>query len=329
VLDVDADPVRIARYARRGVRTVNVPSAGRGWAILEDLFKELAEYWAEHVPTGVTFTTTIGRMVVRARTRLSRVILFLVNASHLSDYNENVFLDLTEQGLLPVTEEDIQQPEGNELASLDLLLDAANQVVVEVDQATDPRLQYAIRRVGNNRVITILSSAEPAEDGTVEHGTRRWVLYGPSENGDWKDFSVRLAEILQEQREVLQDQPRTVAEIRELLKSGRYQTAFLVGVVELEGRLNRSLGLDDYNITPNPPREKFHRDLPRSLRGLLTVAHQVELITITQQEIDILTDGRNRIVHGRELPADHLRNLTELVLRLLDQLAEDGEEQGT
>jgi hypothetical protein len=39
------------------------------------------------------------------------------------------------QGLLPVTEEDIQQPEGNELASLDLLLDAANQVVVEVDQA--------------------------------------------------------------------------------------------------------------------------------------------------------------------------------------------------
>ncbi len=124
VLDVDADQVRVNRYERRGVRVVNVPSAGRGWAILEDLFRELADYWAEHVPTGATSTTTIGRMVVRARTRLSRVILFLVSASHLSDYNENVFLDLTEEGLLPVTEEDIQQPEGNELASLDLLLNA-------------------------------------------------------------------------------------------------------------------------------------------------------------------------------------------------------------
>lgn len=329
VLDVDADPVRVNRYARRGVRAVNVPSDGRGWAILEDLFKELADYWAEHVPTGVTSTTTIGRMVLQARTRLSRVILFLVGASHLSDYNENVFLDLTEQGLLPVTEEDIQQPEGNELASLDLLLDAANQVVVEVDQATDRRLEYAIKRVGDNRVITILPSTETAENRIVADIARQRVLYGPSENADWKDFSMRLVAMLRQQRDALQDERQTVTEIRELLGLGRYQTAFLVGVVELEGRLNRALGLDDYNIKSDAPRGKFPRDLPRSLRGLLTIAQQVGLITITAQEIVVLADGRNRIVHGRELPADHLRGLAELVLRLLDELPEDGEEQDT
>lgn len=92
VLDVDADPVRVNRYQRRGVRVVNISSGGRGWSILEDLFKELADYWASQVPERVTSTTTIGRMVLRADTRLDRVILFLVSGSRLSDYDENVFL---------------------------------------------------------------------------------------------------------------------------------------------------------------------------------------------------------------------------------------------
>lgn len=95
-----------------------------------------------------------------------------------------------------------------------------------------------------------------------------------------------------------------------------------VGVVELEGRLNRALGLDDYYSKSGIPIKKFSRDLPRSLRGLLAQASQAQLISITSREIDILTDGRNRIVHGRELPSDTLQSLTELVLHLLNQLPE-------
>ena len=92
--------------------------------------------------------------------------------------------------------------------------------------------------------------------------------------------------------------------------------------MELEGRLNRVLGLDDYYQRPGLNREKFSRDLPRSLRGLLTVALREEHIRITPEQINTLAEGRNRIVHGRELPADHLRTLTELVIDLLRQLPE-------
>lgn len=322
VVDIDADPVRVDRYERRGVRVVNVPSAGRGWAVLEDFFRELADYWAEHVPTGVTSSTTIGRMVVRARTRLSRVILFLVSPSHLSDYNENVFLDLTEQGLLPVTEEDIQQSEGNDLASLDLLLNAANQVVVEVDQVTDPRLEYATRRTGGHRIIIVLPSKADAQEKVAEGGDRPWILYGPSENEDWKAFSARLADALRRQREALQDSPSTIVNIRALLESGNYQTAFLVSVVELEGRLNRVLGLDDHSEDLDATRQRYSRDLPRSLRGLLELSLQEGHVNITVEQIMWLTNGRNKIVHGRDLPADDLRELTELVLNLLIQLPE-------
>jgi hypothetical protein len=322
VIDVDADPVRVDRYARRGVRVVNVDSQGRGWAVLEDLFRELANYWADHAPKGMTPTTTIGRMVVRARTRLSRVILFLVTPSHLSDYNENVFLDLTEQGLLPVTEEDIKQPEGNELASLDLLLNAANQVVVQVDQLNDPRLEYAIRRVGGNRVIIVLPFKAGAQDRAEESSDSPWILYGPEGNGDWKAFSARLIDALGQQRDVRHGAPSTPTEINTLLEAGNYQTAFLVGVVELEGRLNRVLGIDDYLGYANIPRERHPRDHPRSLRGLLMVALQEEHINIDPEQITRIAEGRNQIVHGRDLPADELKNLTELVLDLLTQLPE-------
>ena len=316
VLDVDADPVRIARYERRGVRVVNVPSSNRGWTILEDLFKELSDYWAEHVPTGVTSTTTIGRMVVRARTRLSRVILFLVKGSRLSDYNENVFLNLTEQGLLPVTEEDVQRPEGNELAALDLLLNAANQVVVEVDQLGDPNLEYAVRTVGKDRVLVVLPSTDMIDDDDYQ-----WRLQGPSDDGDWKAFSDDLVGMLRRQWEHLLDLEQTAGEIQRLLDAGQYHMAFLKGVVELEGRLNRLFENQEIDEPPVADR-KYWRDRPRSFRELLMVMLQQERIPVSYEEIQRLVNGRNRVVHGQDLPPDELRELTELVLRLLTQLPE-------
>jgi hypothetical protein len=168
--------------------------------------------------------------------------------------------------------------------------------------------------------------ANTAEHLEIADMLPRWAIYGPSDNGDWKDFSLRLVEMLRRQREVLHNEQQTVAGIRNLLESGRYQTAFLVGVVELEGRLNRALGLDEFIGNPATGRQKISRDLPRSLRGLLTVALQLEMITITPDEITALVSGRNQIVHGGELPADHLRTLTELVLRLLEELSDDPEE---
>jgi hypothetical protein len=318
VIDVDPDPIRVNRYERRGVRVVAVPSNGQGWGILEDLFRELADYWAKHVPTEVTSTTTMGRIVVQARTRLSRVILFLVNPSHLSDYNEHIFLDLTEQGLLPVTEEDIKQSQGNELASLDLLFNAANQVVVEVNQITDPRLELAIRRVGKDRIIVVLPPTTARGDGDAGED-RQWAIHGPSEDDDWKLFSARLTEMLQRQRQMLQGIHTASANILGLLDSGRHQTAFLASVVELEGRLNRILGLDEFNSSTSA-RKAFPRDLPRSLSGLLMQAWQEEYITITAEQIHALASARNRIVHGGELPEHDVRFLTDLVLSLLTQL---------
>ena len=314
VLDVDADPVRVNRYQRRGVRVVNIPSGDRGWSILEDLFKELADYWTSQVPERVTSTTTIGRMVVRARTRLDRVILFLVSGSRLSDYDENVFFDLMEQGLFPITEEDIQRSQGNELAGLDLLLHTANQVVVEVDRIDDPRLQRAVRVVGNDRILIVLPPAQSSSASDYQ-----WHLEWPADTNDWEDFSIKLIETLHQQRAMLIEEERgTIGNIRQLLEAGQVQMAFLSGVVELEGSLNRLLLGQPEKLLGQP--EKYSRGRPWSLRDLLMMAKREQLIELTNEEILELTDARNRIVHGRQLLIDALRRLAELVLRLLEEL---------
>jgi hypothetical protein len=225
-------------------------------------------------------------------------------------------LNLTEQGLLPVTEEDVQRPEGNELAALDLLLNAANQIVVEVDQLGDPNLEYAVRTVGKDRVLVVLPSTD-----MIDNDDYQWRLQGPSDDGDWKAFSDDLVGMLRRQWEHLLDLEQTAGEIQRLLDTGQYHMAFLKGVVELEGRLNRLFENQEIDEPPVADR-KYWRDRPRSFRELLMVMLQQERIPVSYEEIQRLITGRNRVVHGQDLPPDELRELTELVLRLLTQLPE-------
>src|SRR5258708_35104101 len=97
VLEVEADSAKVDRYTRRGVRVVNLKSDGQGWGILEDLFQALADYWHDQVPSRVASPTTIGRTVLRARPRLSRVSLFMVSHSRLSDFDASVFPIIIDQ----------------------------------------------------------------------------------------------------------------------------------------------------------------------------------------------------------------------------------------
>jgi SIR2-like domain len=306
VLDVDADPVRIARYMRRGVRVVNIPSGGVGWDILADLFQELGDYWSSRVSEGVTSSTTVGRMVIRARTRFNRVILFLVSNARLSDYDENVFPTLVGQGLFPITEEDIQQPRGNELASLDLLLRAANQVVVEADQINDPKLNRAVKAVGRERILLIVPPGQ--KHNAPEFN---WCLERTIGADGWEAFSAEVIAMLRGQRDSLvQEASGIIGTVRGLLDEGQVQMAFLAGVVELEGSLYRLLFAQ---------RDKYPKGRPWSLRDLLVDGASQGIINIDDQQIRHLADTRNRLAHGRPYDID-LRQLTELVLRLLEEI---------
>lgn len=100
------------------------------------------------------------------------------------------------------------------------------------------------------------------------------------------------------------------------MASGQPQVAFLTGVVELEGRLNRLVRISD-------PKATGTRGRPISLRILLELANRDNLLPISPMEIDRLAEARNRVAHGQALSATDLNDLTFLLTRLLDQLPEE------
>jgi hypothetical protein len=190
--------------------------------------------------------------------------------------------------------------------------------VVEADQPNDPTLERATRAVGKDRVLVVLPSAD-----MVETSSYKWTLERPADPNAWQDFSTSLVKKLLQQWEDLLDTQQTISKIRGLLNQGQYQMAFLSGVVELEGRLNRILRTSEIDATLDEIKNRRFKSRPASLRDLLEIARIRGPIDISPEELLELVYGRNKVTHGGAASASELKELTELVLRLLEQIPED------
>ncbi|HEY1266154.1 MAG TPA: SIR2 family protein [Candidatus Binatia bacterium] len=158
VIMVGAKPSDIARFERRGVKTINLPgSRNRYGEVLTSVFNELYEYWQERViPASRVREEEPLRQLSLPRDANTRLCYFAIPLALEPFYRERVFPIVREVGFVPVTADDIVSPGDNIIAKIDALLERALLAVVEAaTAATLSELQLAMMRLGSERVLVI------------------------------------------------------------------------------------------------------------------------------------------------------------------------------
>lgn len=148
-LVVGARSTDVARYARRGVKVVNLPgSRSRYGPILAKTFDELREYMRENViaVSKVTKEEPLRELSL-PREAVTRLCFFAVPLELLPFYRDRVFPVVREAGLVPITADDVISPGDNISAKVDALIDRSSVMVVEVSS----RWTLAELRLANAR----------------------------------------------------------------------------------------------------------------------------------------------------------------------------------
>jgi len=130
---VDAKPTEIARFARRGVKVINVPgSRSRYSQILAAVFDELREYVQTNLldASHVTEEEPLTEFSL-PKDAATRLCFFAVPLALQPQYRDQVFPLAERAGLVPVTSDDVISPGENYAAKTDAMIRRAVAAVVD------------------------------------------------------------------------------------------------------------------------------------------------------------------------------------------------------
>jgi hypothetical protein len=158
-LMVDASPTDIARFARRGVKVINLAGTKSKYGqILAAAFDELCEYLSTNlIPASqVTEEEPLNQLSL-PRGAATRLCFFAVPTSLLSFYKDRVFPLANRHGFVPIVAADVLSPGDSFLAKIDSLIERAVAIVVD---ATNPscvfELGLALSKQAPNRILAVV-----------------------------------------------------------------------------------------------------------------------------------------------------------------------------
>lgn len=310
VIEVGADPIRVERYQRRGVRVINLPKSKKGYGILADFFKQLHEYWTENFSSHLTGTTASVRAILRAGSRVENAVLFLVDERKLSLYDEIVFPEVSAAGFVPLTPEDVTHPSGYRVATLEALTRVSGLAVADGSAVAEMSWSKLSNTFGSQRLIRVGTR----DDFTPEGG----VVASPDSIDEWPLFASALKEQLVQARSNLREfgayELGPAYEVERLRNSGDLRAAALIGFIEIERELSERLG--------TMMGERLPKSRTLGLQQLVTVWPYLKLESegIDPRE---LVQTRNEMVHGHgHLSRPRLTKLVRSLEKILDRLDE-------
>jgi hypothetical protein len=283
---VGAKPGDIARFDRRGVKVVNLPSGrGKYGDILAAAFDELRVFWrASVIPSSQVKEEQSLRELSLPADAQTRLCFFAIPLELLSYYREKVFPIVREHGFVPISADDVVTPGDTVLPKVDALVDRALLMIVDAStEATRSEYRLALERVNANRLL-LISSTNPGVQSWFE---RYKVIRRPDINREDSDqFLEQIDSWLREQAATLR--PLLLAEPTRLFNVSEYRAAVISAISLLESMLRRRVDLP----RASSPKAVTLRELVRQAKN------QGVFGEVPEAEVTDWIKIRNEVVHG-------------------------------
>ncbi|MPQ98385.1 SIR2 family protein [Modestobacter sp. I12A-02628] len=244
VLQIGAAPHARARFERRGVKVINLPSApGRSYGdVLSIAFRELREYWSEGIISRSTATEPESKVeLALPRTSQSRLVFFSVPTQCAAMYKEHVYPIAERWGFAPVMAADVVAPGDNLMAKIYALINKASLVLVDLGSPnTAFEAGLAASGDSDSPEFIFVGDEQARLPGDVSGLEGALVSRAdPESSVDWAVFLRRLDHAFHRAFEVIR--PKLDDEPTRLLKQGEYRAAVLASFSLLEHELRRLL----------------------------------------------------------------------------------------
>jgi hypothetical protein len=285
---VDAKATDIARFARRGVKVINLPgSRSRYSEILAAAFDELREYLRSHLISAshVTEEEPLGELSL-PQGALTRLCFFAVPLSLLPLYREWVFPIVEQSGFIPVTAADVIAPGDNYAAKIDAIV--RRSVAALIDASTQNTLfELGLITGGADKIRTLVvleaGAAMPCDLQGLTVVRRKGTSIDQDGNfleAVWSWFETAGADL----------KPALAEEPVRLLSAREYRAAVISAMTLLETTLREHLGSGGASKRVVP------------LPHLLEAAHNERLLTKEQAaRVRNWMYVRNEVVHTSKI----------------------------
>jgi hypothetical protein len=302
----------INRYARRGVRVINIPKKrGKSYGDqLSDLFGALHAYWRAQIIGESQSTDERALADLKLPPSSSRTCYFAVPIELLSWYRENIFPVVARAGFVPVAARDVLTPPGTATAKIDALIDRAALVVAEITGRNAMfEVGLAVRAHSREKVLLIADQETPVPIDIA--GFR--IVRRPQDLTEAADIVASEIEAWLDSDSVPASIGyREVSEPERLITAKEYRAALIAAIAMLEDRLARRFPAESYERSR---RSYSLTDLVRQLVGLGLVDEADQDVLLSSIKLRNSALHQNAPVSERQA-VDAVRVITHVIERL-------------
>lgn len=315
VITVGAKKHEIGRYERRGVNVINLPGSKSQFGLkLEELFKELRDYWPQQLLKNSLFddeSSLDGLLMPKDST--NRLCYFAIPNSLKSFYKSAVFPIARHFGFVPLTSESILSPGDNIIAKITALLDKAQLVIIDLSNGKMiSELNMAIsRKLNPPKILVILDEGFelPIESKnlTILYKTNDLVSF-PS------DFIDEIEKWFSSESEELR--PHFFEEPNRLLNKKEYNSAVISAINSLEITLKEALSHCAVNLRNEKKEYQFSLIRMSELAVVCGLINEDDLKLIKSA-----ANTRNKVVHTEmTIHPDEYKVLVENLMKIIQKL---------